>query len=316
MNLMLRFALGVMSLALCLEVTAQKGQWGSLFYETIGFEVHIYGCATNTRGDLVIPDEIDGYPVTKIREYAFMDRTLITSVQIPDSVVEIGKHAFQGAHSLLSISIPPKATLKEFVFYNCIKLTVVDWPVSIPEIPEGTFNGCAGLKQIDLPEGITKISSVAFSQSGLESIVLPSSVRTIEGMAFSMCSKLTSVTIPSGASEIGDKAFASSLYLTQVRIPERYHSESEAIRIGLETAWPNGFLVQDAELVGPEESLEIRLAPVVTVKGVPGEVKTIDVADSPDGPWKLWRIVIVATGGASEVDLDEGATKRFYRIRN
>ena len=53
----------------------------------------------------------------------------------------------------------------------------------------------------------------------------------------------------------------------------------------------------------------------MTVRGIPGEVKTIDASNSPDGPWKLWKIVIDASGGTSEVDLDEGADKRFYRLR-
>ena len=85
--------------------------------------------------------------------------------------------------------------------------------------------------------------------------------------------------------------------------------------MGLISAWPNGFLLPETDITGPEDSLEIRMAPVVTVKGVPGTVKTIDFADSTNGPWKLWRIVVVATGGTSEVDLDAGDSKRFYRIR-
>lgn len=315
MNHRMRILAAFLSFLLWDEANAQIKAWGSLYYEIVGFEVHIEGCAKNTRGDLVIPDEIDGFPVTKIRDNAFKD-ALITAISIPDSVTEIQEYAFLNASSLLSIAIPPKVTLGNFVFYNCALLTVVDWPESITVIPQGTFHGCSGLKKLELPDSVTEISGGAFYKSGLESITLPASVKTIRGLAFAECAELKSITIPSGTSTIEANAFTNSLYLTQVRIPERYHSESEAIRLGLTTAWPNGFLVSDAELTGPAESLEIRLAPVVTVKGVPGEVKTIDVAESADGPWKLWRIVIVATGGASEVDLDEGAARRFYRIRH
>ena len=315
MNQPMRILAAFLSFLVWAEANAQEQIWGSLRYQKVGFEVHISSCDRSARGSLVIPDEIDGFPVTKIRNHAFANCTQITGIQIPESVTEIEQHAFDTALSLLSISIPPQATLGNYVFRNCKKLTVVDWPESITVIPPNTFQECSGLKKIELPNGLTKISSNAFYMSGLESITLPDSVRTIQVGAFGGCENLKSITIPSGASTIEANSFVDSLYLTQVRIPERYHSESEAIRLGLTTAWPNGFLVSDAELTGPEESLEIRLAPVVTVKGVPGEVKTIDVADSPDGPWKLWRIVIVATGGASEVDLDEGAERRFYRIR-
>lgn len=311
-----RFFVGVVGFLICFDTSAQTGQWGSLTYETVGFEVHITSASSITRGNLVIPDEIDGFPVTKIKENAFRDRSLITSIEMPDSIVEIGNAAFVECDALVSISIPPKAKIGLGLFQGCNKLTVVDWPKTITVVPFDTFKGCVGLKSIVLPLELTEIHRAAFAQSGLESIVIPDRVTTIESGAFSYCSNLKSITIPTATRSIHDNAFSGSLYLTQVRIPERYHSESEAIRIGLETAWPNGFLIQDAELTGPSESLEIRLAPVVTVRGVPGEVKTIDVSDNPDGPWKLWRIVIVATGGASEVDLDDGANKRFYRIRN
>ena len=302
-------------LLLFTEASAQVSKWGSLGYRTVGFEIHIVGCDRNATGSLVIPEEIDELPVTKILNNAFDGCQGLSAIQIPDSVREIQSKAFQSCSGLLGIAIPPKASIGETLFYGCTKLTVVDWPASITVVPRETFLDCKGLKSINLPNGVTELAKFAFSGSGLESIILPESVAKIGGFALANCQSLRSVSIPKATKEIESNAFGGSLYLTQVRIPERYHSESEAIRIGLETAWPNGFLLQDAELTGPEESLEIRLAPVVTVKGVPGEVKTIDVADSPDGPWKLWRIVIVATGGAAEVDLDEGAERRFYRIR-
>jgi hypothetical protein len=71
----------------------------------------------------------------------------------------------------------------------------------------------------------------------------------------------------------------------------------------------------DTDIVFPEESISVRLAPLITVKGEVGDVKTIDYADNPNGPWKLWKIVIVAQGGTSEVDLDPIAHNRYYRIR-
>jgi len=315
MNPMLRFAMGVMSLVLCSQVTAQSQQYGALSYTITQLEAHIQGCDRSASGNVVIPSEIDGYPVTTISKDAFQRCSLITGIQIPSSIKTIGQRAFQNCESLLSFTIPPGAKLGVELFVGCTKLSVVDWPEDIEIVPEGCFMNCEQLKSINLPVGVTTISNFAFVRSGLETVALPRTVHTIGFQAFAFCRDLRSAGAPEGTTTIKEQAFYGCDFLTQALIPERFHSESEAIRIGLELAWPNGFLFPETDLTGPEESLEIRLAPVVTVKGVPGEVKTIDVADSPDGPWKLWRIVIVATGGASEVDLDEGAEHRFYRIR-
>jgi len=43
---------------------------------------------------VVIPDTTNGYPVTTIGTYAFLNNTNVTSVTIPNSVTSIGGFAF------------------------------------------------------------------------------------------------------------------------------------------------------------------------------------------------------------------------------
>ena len=43
---------------------------------------------------MVIPETIDGYPVTSIAKYAFYDNKQLTSITVPECVVNIGKNAF------------------------------------------------------------------------------------------------------------------------------------------------------------------------------------------------------------------------------
>ena len=50
--------------------------------------------ANSSDGELSIPAELGGCPVTRIGEYAFSWSTNLTSVVLPDSVTEIGKAAF------------------------------------------------------------------------------------------------------------------------------------------------------------------------------------------------------------------------------
>jgi len=40
----------------------------------------------------------------------------------------------------------------------------------------------------------------------------------------------------------------------------------------------------------------------------------IEATDSVSGPWAEWRTVVIGEEGTTEVDLDEGAEKRFYRV--
>jgi len=58
------------------------------------------------------------------------------------------------------------------------------------------------------------------------------------------------------------------------------------------------------------------MVPAITVTGDVGRTSIIEVADTADGPWTEWRTVVIGEQGTTEVDLDEGAEKRFYRVRD
>ncbi len=59
-----------------------------------------------TEGDVVIPDTINGAPVTAIGDSAFKDCDKITSITIPDSVETIAPNAFEGCDGLTTVIIP------------------------------------------------------------------------------------------------------------------------------------------------------------------------------------------------------------------
>ena len=109
----------------------------------------ITGC-TGTPVTLVIPSEIDGHPVKKIRSRAFgvtgedlvKDSSCFCAAEtviVAEGVTEIGLNAFE----------------------NCKKLTRVLLPDSLTALKDGAFLGCDLLTDITLGGNITRIGNYA-----------------------------------------------------------------------------------------------------------------------------------------------------------
>lgn len=122
---------------------------------------------------VVIPREIDGKSVVGIGTEAFMDKSKIQKIIIPDGVKSIGNFAFSGCYVLSDVTIPDSVTsIGNNAFVSCFKLTDIKIPNKLNTIGEYAFAYC----------------------TGIESITIPQSVTSIGGGAFYYCSKLTSVT--------------------------------------------------------------------------------------------------------------------------
>jgi hypothetical protein len=104
----------------------------------------------------------------------------ITSIALPDTVVEFGTSVFQ----------------------DCKKLVSVDMPSGIKTIGTDTFKNCYALKDLVLHEGLESIYDCFDGCSSLESIVIPASVTnmytTFLGM-FRNCTSLKSVIFAKGS---------------------------------------------------------------------------------------------------------------------
>lgn len=102
------------------------------FYYTID-----NGEVTITRGDpdcpylsgainLVIPDEIEGYPVTAIADGAFSYWSALCSIVLPSTLKSIGNSAFKNCNNLAKIEIPSSIEeIDDFAFWNCDGLRYV-----------------------------------------------------------------------------------------------------------------------------------------------------------------------------------------------
>ena len=65
----------------------------------------ITGAAKDAKGDLTIPAEIEGFPVTSIRDKAFLDCIGLTSVVLPKHLKgKVPKYAFENCSPDLKIA--------------------------------------------------------------------------------------------------------------------------------------------------------------------------------------------------------------------
>ena len=93
-----------------------------LGYTTTDGKVIITDCDEAATGELLIPQTIEGNPVTSIGEQAFGNCFSLTNITIPDSIVSIGNQTFESCYSLTNITLlGPAPTIGVNVFFNVAK---------------------------------------------------------------------------------------------------------------------------------------------------------------------------------------------------
>ena len=106
-------------------------------------------CITEYIGDeadVIIPDTIEGVPVTEISYYAFEAKYDVRSVKIPETVTLIGECAFMDCSSLEEINIPEAVTgIDRGAFVACTSLKEVTIPKNVAYIREEAFTACEGM---------------------------------------------------------------------------------------------------------------------------------------------------------------------------
>lgn len=181
----------------------------------------------NAVGKVIIPDSI-----SSIGTYSFCSCS-ITSIDIPEGVISIGKGAFQDCSKLISINLPNSITsISEDLFYGCSSLSYIELPKGIVEIKSYAFRGCA-LTSIEIPEGVSKISvGTFFGCSKLKSITLCDNINTIDSYAFKNCSQLTSINLHDKITSIDDEAFRYCISLKSIDLPTSITEVSDYLFYG------------------------------------------------------------------------------------
>lgn len=169
----------------------------------------------------VIPETVNGYPVTSIDRHAFIGAALDFLV-IPESITSINESAFWNAHYIGSISLPksfsekdipclfpvehiseiilapdhPSLTVEDGVLFSKDKTKLLYYPSGISR------------SEYVIPNGVTSIGEKAFyGNDFLTKIVLPDSLCAIEDYAFYHMDSLKSINLPNNVASIGQCVF-------------------------------------------------------------------------------------------------------------
>ena len=217
-----------------LPVTARAGALDNgLVYEVCEDHVEITDY-TGSVGEVVIPAEIEGKPVTVIGDCAFYLCSHLVKIDLPDTLICIGDSAFSECIQLTNLEIPDSVTyIGNGAFYDCTNLNRIEISEHVTEIGYGAFRRCIGLTGIYVDENNPNYSSddrgVLFTKSKAGLIqapgdltyiyTIPDGVYNICDYAFEDCFILASITIPESVGVIGHKAFyrchrLSSIYFS------------------------------------------------------------------------------------------------------
>lgn len=233
-------------LTACAEASASDNFTYSINSDGTGVTITKW---TGSDAVAVVPDMIEGLPVTEIGGWSFFNCATVTKVVLPDTITNIGNNAFNSCTALTEINIPNGMTsVGDSAFSGCSALNEIVIPNTVKSIGSNTFSGCKVLETVVIPESVTSIGGSAFRDTAWLNaekekdplvivngilidgtaasgdVTIPDSVISICDMAFSGCRTLTSVDIPDGVKNIGESAFYSCTSLDNINIPDSVES--------------------------------------------------------------------------------------------
>lgn len=153
-----------------------------------------------------------------IGDYAFENCTSLLNVEMPSSIVTVGKGVFKGCTNLNNVTLNSLTEIGDEFFYGCNSLNNIVIPNSVTNIGNSVFRGCTGLTSVTIPNSVTSIGNYAFENcTGLTSVTISNSVTSIGNFAFRNTA-LHEIAIPDSVSILGNGAFSDCKDLGNVII--------------------------------------------------------------------------------------------------
>lgn len=202
--------IGTAAFASCLSLTAITVSPGNLYFQSVDGVLLDYNQATLIQ----YPGDLTG------------------TYEIPNSVLNIGPYAFQGAYGLTSISIPASVTNTGYLpFFDCTALQTIN--VDPANLFYSSINGVLfdqaqttlitfpdGLQgAYVVPPGISSIGPEAFAYSPLTSVTFPASLTSIQDYAFAYCDNLATATFLGNPPTFDSTAFVGDDLLQFLYLP-------------------------------------------------------------------------------------------------
>lgn len=182
-----------------------------------------------------------GSALKTVSSRAFDNCAKLETVELPETVTEIGSSAFYYCVSLTEINFPAAVKqVGDYAFSSCSSLAVLDIPADsqLESIGTSSFSFMYQLTEIALPAGVTVLPYKAFqSCKALEKVTLGGSVTEIGDYAFESCYTLSMlnsdtagmINIPASVAAIGDYAFCMASSMVNVDFGEN----SELVSLGI-----------------------------------------------------------------------------------
>ncbi len=195
----------------------------------LGENDHIFYCYKGTMPENTTITVKEGTTHIAGAAFTFVDGDMVnsyqqlTAVELPQSVVSIGRRAFQECSRLSSVTIPDGLTSLGDMAFSAEQPWLEgyeDGPVYLGKVLFFYKGDRSSYTELDIRPGTTAIWPHACQESEkLQRLTIPESVKTIGDWAFADCESLTSVELPFGVETLGYKAFTSCTALTTVTIP-------------------------------------------------------------------------------------------------
>ena len=156
------------------------------------------------KGDIVVPETIDGKAVTRIGSEVFSYKQFITSVTLPSGVTEIADNAFYMCVGLEKVIIPEGVTsIGESCFALCESLTEVTIPYSAKAIGGKMFTDCKNLTTAYIYSDGAALGKDFFSGcESLEALYLSKGVSSVASEAISDCTVLKDIYCQAAEADI------------------------------------------------------------------------------------------------------------------
>lgn len=190
---------------------AEKSEQDPTAYFTSGdyyYSVHDGTAAivkyNGSNGEIEIPSEIDGYPVTEIGAAAFWGKETKDLI-IPTSITRIGERAFEYCKITDSLVLPENSTIAYEAFSDARGLPEA---ITIPAgvvVEEEAFSYCDTITKAVIGPGVLVRSRAFIYCDGLQEVFCGEGSH-LEKKAFEYCAELTRV-FAGGTVEIEEDAF-------------------------------------------------------------------------------------------------------------